>query len=215
MAAPNVEVEKRPDKIPIAFQLGDRMIDGAVIKPVTFAAFNEYVTEAQSLQQPKTWEGKLRRVRMTKQVAYYTNGTAVPLSQEEILRMPIPAAREIAGKLDLNEGKAGKVVRPGDGIDQAIVYELGSPISGGQGRPQIKELEFLAKTYGEIEDVLAAPTDFQKAAQLIATVAKPLGTSLTALPTWAIAQIMFADGFAIVREVLPHFLGSPAESPDE
>jgi len=192
------------------------MIDGAIVKPVTFAAFNEFVIEAQSMTTPKTWEGKLRRVRMTKQVAYYTNGTQVPMSQVEILRMPIPAARDISAKLDENEGKPGKIVRPGDGVETAIVYELGTPLTLRAKEPVvIRELEFLAKTYGEIEDVLAASSTFQQAAHLIATVAKPLGTSLSLLPSWAVSQIMFADGYAIVREVLPHFLGSPAESPNE
>jgi hypothetical protein len=205
-----------PNSIPISFSLGDRIIDGAVVKPVTFAAFNDFITEAQTMTQPQTWEGKLRRVRMTKQVVYYANGVPAPLTQEEVLRMPIPAARNIAARLDENEGKLGKIVRAGDGIDQAIIYELGTPLQMRSKEPiTIRELEFMAKTYGDIEDVLAAPTTFQQAAQLIATVAKPLGTSLTALPSWAVGQIMFADGFAIVRDVLPHFLGSPAESPSE
>ena len=185
------------------------MIDGAVVKPVTFAAFMEFIAEAQSLTSPKTWEGKLRRVRMTKQVTYFMATAPVPLSMTDVLRMPIQAARDIAAKLDENEGKAGKIVRPGDGIDKAIVYELGTPIPAGQGKPPISELNFWPRPTATIEDVLAAPTTFQQGLQLIASVAKPLGTSLTALPSWAVNQIMFADGFAIVREVLPHFLGSP------
>jgi hypothetical protein len=73
-------------------------------------------------------------------------------------------------------------------------------------------LEFLAKTYGDIEDVLSAGDGINQAAVLLATVAKPLGTSLTVLPSWALAQISIADGFAIMREVLPRFLGSDNES---
>ena len=188
------------------------MIDGAVVKPVTFAAYMDYIAEAQNLTSPKTWEGKVRRVRMTKQVIYYMATAPVQISMTEVLRMPIPAARDIAAKLDENEGKAGKIARAGDGVDKAIIWELGTPIPTGQGKPPISELEFLAKTYGDVEDVLAASTTFHQGLQLITSVAKPLGSSLSALPSWAVNQIMFADGFGIVREVLPHFLGSPPES---
>jgi hypothetical protein len=207
-----LEPPKQPDKIPISFSLGDRMIDGAVIKPVTFAAYMGFIAEAQNLTSPKTWEGRIRRVRMTKQVTYYMATAPVQISMTDVLRMPIQAARDISAKLDDNEGKAGKISRAGDGIDKAIIYELGTPISTGQGKPPIAELEFLAKTYGDVEDVLAAATTFQQGLQLIESVAKPLGTSLSALPSWAVNQIMFADGFGIVRDVLPHFLGSPPES---
>ena len=188
------------------------MIDGAVVKPVTFAAYMDFIAEAQNLTSPKTWEGKVRRVRMTKQVIYYMATAPVQISMTEVLRMPIQAARDISAKLDENEGKPGKIARPGDGIDKAIIYELGTPIPTGQGKPPISELEFLAKTYGDVEDVLAAATTFHQGLQLITSVAKPLGSSLSALPSWAVNQIMFADGFGIVREVLPHFLGSPPES---
>jgi hypothetical protein len=201
-----------PEMIPISFPLGDRIIDGAVVKPVSFAAYMGFITEAQNLTSPKTWEGKIRRVRMTKQVTYFMATAPVQISMTDVLRMPIKAARDIGAKLDENEGKPGKISRAGDGIDKAIIYELGTPIPTGQGKPPIVELEFLAKTYGDVEDVLAASTTFAQGLQLIESVAKPLGSSLSALPSWAVNQIMFADGFTIVRDVLPHFLGSPPES---
>jgi len=191
------------------------MIDGAVVKPVTFAAYMSFITEAQNLTSPKTWEGKIRRVRMAKQVTYFMATAPIQLSMADVLRMPIQAAREIAAKLDENEGKPGRISRPGDGIDKAIIYELGTPISTGQGKSPISELEFMAKTYGDVEDVLAASTSFHQGLQLIESVAKPLGSSLTLLPSWAVNLITFADGFTIVREVLPHFLGSPTESQSE
>jgi hypothetical protein len=105
----------------------------------------------------------------------------------------------------------GKIVRDGDGIDKAIVYELGTPISVGQGKPPIKELEFQASTYGDVEDVLAVDAPIQQAAVLISTVAKPLGTSLSLLPSWAVNLVTVADGVTISNHVLPRFLGSPDE----
>jgi hypothetical protein len=197
------------ERIPIAFQLGDRLIDGATVQPLSFARFAEYVGEAQGMRTPKLFEARLRRLRMARQVAYSINGATVPLSVEEVLQLPIPAARAIAARLDEGEGKAGKVTREGDGIDKSIVYELGAAIPLGAGKDPITELEFQASVFGDIEDVMAAPDSIQQTALLIATIAKPLGTSLTLLPSWALERITVADGVTIAREVLPAFLGSP------
>jgi hypothetical protein len=199
-------------KIPISFPLGDKHIDGAVVKPASFSSFADMVSEAQNMKAPKAFNARLRRLQMHRQVTYYTNGSAAQLSIEDVLKMPIPAARTLATQLDMDESTPGKVIRAGDGIDSAITYELGKPIPTGQGKEPIRELEFLAKTYGDIEDVMAATDQISQAALLISTIAKPLGTSLSQLPSWALNHISVADGFAIVREVLPHFLESPAES---
>jgi hypothetical protein len=51
----------------------------------------------------------------------------------------------------------------------------------------------------------------QQALTLIATLAKPLGTSLSLLPSWAVNQITITDGFLISNQVLTRFLGSPDE----
>jgi hypothetical protein len=200
-----------PDRVSINLILGDRIIDGAVIRPMSFSSFAELLSEAQGMSQPKTFEGRLRRLRMHRQVSYYMGANQVQISIEDVLKLPIPDARLIASKLDLDEGKAGKVIREGDGIDKAIVFELGTPIATGAGKPPIKELEFLARTYGDIEDVLAAENAIQQSAQLIATVAKPLGTSLSLLPSWACNVISVADGVMISQVVLPSFLGSADE----
>lgn len=203
-------------KIPIAFELRDQVIDGATIKPLTFQAFADCVAEAHGMRMPKTFEARLRRLRMVKQVTYYTNGSTASVSVEDVPQMPIPAARTITARLDeTDEGVAGKIVRPGDGIDQAITYALGVPIAMGAGKAPVTELEFLAKTYGEIEDILAAPDSISQAALLLSSIATPLGTSLTRLPSWALAQVSVADGVTIAREVLPHFLGLADESPSE
>jgi hypothetical protein len=211
MAEAVAKLPTQPQKIAVAFSLGERSIDGVIVKPLTFAALVECVLAAQTGTQPKTFESRLKRLRMVRQVSYFNGNTGVPISLEDIPNIPIPAARSIISHLDDDEGKAGKVVREGDGIDQAITYELGTPISTGQGKPPIKELEFHARTYGDIEDVMAADLALQQTAALITTVAKPLGTSLMLLPSWAVNMITVADGVTISREILPHFLGSPAE----
>lgn len=199
------------EKIPITFQLGDKLIDGAVVKPLTFSSWLDCVTEAQNLREPKTAEGKIRRLRMVRQVTYFANGAAVPVQMTDVLKLPIPSARLITAQLDHGDGKEGKVVQEGDGIEKAIVYKLGTPIPV-QGKPPIEELEFSAKTYGDIEDVMSASGAAFQTSLLISTLAKPLGTSLMTLPSWAMEQITIADGLAIMSSVLPHFLGLPPES---
>jgi len=200
-----------PEKIQIQFPLGDTIIDGAVVRPLTFAGFVECVTAAQAMTQPKIFEARLRRLRMLRQVTYYTGNAVVQMSSENVLKLPIPAARAIASHLDDDEGVAGKIVRDGDGIDKAVVYELGTPIPLGQGKGAIKELEFQASTYGDIEDVMAVDLSILQTKMLIETIAKPLGTSLSLLPSWAINLITIADGVMISQNVLPRFLGSPGE----
>jgi hypothetical protein len=200
-----------PERLKIAFQLGDTLIDGAVVRPLSFSAFVECITAAQTMTQPKIFEARLRRLRMLRQVTYYAGNAPVQVSQEDVLKLPIPSVRTITARLDDGEGTAGRIVREGDGIDKAIVYELGTPIPVGQGKPPVKELEFQASTYGDIEDVLALEVQVQQALVLITTVAKPLGTSLSLLPSWAIQQITLADGVTISRDVLSRFLGSPDE----
>jgi hypothetical protein len=200
------------EKMAISFQLDDNsLIDGAVVKPLSFKEFSDYIGEAQNMTQPKSFEARLRRLRMARQVQYFVNGTVVPVGVETIAKMPIPAARSIVAKLDDGEGKAGKIIRDGDGIDKSIVYELGTPIPVGPGKPAIKELEFHASTYGDIEDVMAADNTIAQTQLLIATIAKPVGHTLLALPSWALGQITVADGVMISRAVLPRFLGSPEE----
>lgn len=202
---------EKAGKIPISFQLGDAMIDGAVITPLSFKQFSDYIGEAQGMKQPKSFEARLRRLRLARQVQYFVNGSAVPVGVEDVTKLPIPDARTIVAKLDEGEGKAGKIIKEGDGIDQSIVYELGTPIPVGPGKPPIKELEFAARTYGDIEDIMSAPDSIQQTTMLIAQIAKPLGTSLQTLPSWAVDQIKIADGVTISRLVTPHFLGSPDE----
>ncbi len=200
------------EKIPIVLQLGDKLLaDGAIVKPSTFDAFSNQLSEAHTLTEPKSIEARLRRVRLAKQVVYYANGTVVPVSVTDVTQLSIVSARALVTKLDDDEGKAGKVISPGNGIDKAIVYELGTPIPI-QGKEPLRELEFAAKTYGDVEDVMAAADSFQQTQLLISTIAKPLGTSLMSLPSWAISQITLADGMTIMRQVLPHFLGLPVES---
>ena len=199
------------EKIPITLQLDDKLVDGAVVKAINFATFGTVIEEARNMKEPKTWEAKLRRARITKQIAFYSNGTVVNVSPMDVTKLSIQSARTLIQLLDRDDGPQGKVIRPGDGIEKAIVYELGTPIRI-QNKDPIKELEFIAKNYGDVEDIMASLDPIEQANLLITNLAKPLGTTLTALPSWAVAQITLGDGFTIIRDVLPPFLGTPPVS---
>lgn len=103
------------EKIPITLQLGNKLLaDGAVVKPSTFSSFTECLTESHELTEPKTVEGRLRRVRLTKQVTYYANGTVVPVSMLDVLQLSITSVRALMIQLDADDDgdKAGKIVSP-------------------------------------------------------------------------------------------------------
>src|SRR5262245_1781721 len=90
-------------------------------------------------------------------------------------------------------------------VVKSIVFELGTAIQV-QGKSPIKEVEFVANTYGDVEDVMAAANRIHQALMMLSTLAKPLGSSLSTLPSWAVGQITTSDGFAIANEVVPLFL---------
>lgn len=198
--------------LPQPWQLHDKVIDGAVINRLSFQNFSDYITEAQGMKKPKTLESRLRRLRLARQVVYYVNGSTTPVTTEDVTMMPIPDAQMLTSHLDEDEGGVGKITKEGNGIDTSIVYELGTPIPV-TGKDPITELEFLAKTYGDIEDVMSATDSITQTAALIAAIAKPPG--MLQLPSWAVGAITVGDGVTIARLVTPLFLGLPVESQNE
>jgi len=198
--------------LPQPWQLHDKIIDGAIINRLSFQSFSDMITEAQTMKKPKTLEARLRRLRLAKQVVYYMNGSTTPVGPDDVTMMPIPNAQMLTTHLDEDEGAIGKITREGDGISTSIVYELGTPIPV-TGKEPITELEFLAKTYGDVEDVMSANDSITQTAMLIATVARPPG--MLQLPSWAVNAITVGDGVTIAKLVTPHFLGLPVESENE
>ena len=77
-AAP--ETKTRLEKIPINFQLDDKLIDGATIRPSTFASFADCIGAAHKMTQPAAFSARLLRVRMSRQVSYHMNGAVVQIT---------------------------------------------------------------------------------------------------------------------------------------
>src|SRR5262245_6401963 len=98
-----------PERIPILFPVGgERLIDSCVVRPISFQNFIECVNEAQNMTQPKTFEARLKRCRLMRQVTFYSGNATAQVSVEELLRMPISVARVVLPKLDAEDIPAGK-----------------------------------------------------------------------------------------------------------
>lgn len=195
------------DKIELSFSVGEKIVTHVTVEAINFNTLCAFFTLANAMAKPESFEARMKRVRFMRQVKYFSGDTALEFGVEEIMKFPIAPARKIVTMFDnVDEGKAGKVIRDGDGVSTPILYELGTPIQVAQGKPPITEIEFLASTYGELEDVLAAGDTVHQTAMLIKTVAKPVHGTLQALPTWASDRITVADGVILANHVLPRFL---------
>jgi hypothetical protein len=164
-------------------------------------------------------EKEFRRARRVKQVvAFDKAGNRVELDQVAFGNMPRQLFVKINNALDVITDKPGKVItEDGDGVNTPIVYQLGTPFEFADTKAdqkpigtqqQIIELEFVAKTGGDIEEVLCHDNALDQTIALLKTCATPLGggdTGLLRLPSWMIYSLTTSDGFAIMAKVLPVF----------
>lgn len=187
-------------------RFGDTVIDEITVKSLTF------------MELVKIWKGlnprakntvvELNRARMRYQTHFMASGERVMPEPEHLTALPAKIAKSILDVLDHDGGEPGQIAASGDGTTTPIVYRLGTPISMKQGKSTVKitELEFMASTYGELEDVMATQTEMEKAAALLQNIAVPLGGgSLQRLPGWALDRITVADGVTVLDKVCPAF----------
>jgi hypothetical protein len=73
----------KPEKIAIQFQLDEKLIDGATIRPFEFRRLR---FRRPPDAQPAAFAARLLRARMSKQVVYGMKGMAISLTPEEVLR---------------------------------------------------------------------------------------------------------------------------------
>lgn len=188
------------------FNVGDKSVARFEVHPITFAKFAECVKRAN---EKSTMDGDvaklLQRERYLIQLkAIGSDGATIVLDEGNLAMIPIQYAKQLR-KMSMDDGsKPGKILSEGDGIATPILYQLGTPISSGNGK-DITEIEFMAKTYGDIEDVLMSDTQIEKTMALI-RMARPVGVELIALPSWAENQITMPDGTSIMIDILPGFI---------
>lgn len=190
---------------PGQFDIGGVPISRIVVEPISFVRFAS-VTGSISVSDVDDYAKTLTRKRIAEQAKAYTaDGKSVPWNEPEILRLPIKAALDLIVRLDLDESEPGVVLNDGNGVTSPILYKLGKPLKTSNG--EFTELEFQAKTFGDVETVISAFSAADRTLALLRTVAKPVSDSLKmqALPSWAIDAISLRDGNQIGREILPRF----------
>jgi len=202
-----IKIDGRP------FLIGEKSIDYMTVTPINFVQFVEAAskTNALGVEGNAQWQLHNRRARMLTQVKCFTkSGEVVKLTEQAITQMPIPYAKKLIDALGEDQGTPGKIVGTGDGVSSSLLYELGTPITMKSGAEDIviKELEFSANTFGDVEEIMAEPMFADQALAMIRLLAKPVGLeiNLQSLPSWAMDQITMADGHTIMEEVRPRFL---------
>lgn len=191
-----------------------------VVRPIGYAEMSRIATTAGREAAPGEANAVVRAKSIMARTKIVTDdGKTLDIEPLVLHMMPRPVAtpllRYINTEGDIPENATAEeraammaatpaIISDGDGLTSPILVKLGSPIAtGGQ---TISELEFSAKTYGDIEHVLAGSNDMEKTVALIKHVSKPVGLSLQALPSWGIDGIDIRDGFFIQNEILPRFL---------
>lgn len=184
-------------------KIGDKSITSIEVNPLTFQELGEIWDEVRS----RGTGASIQRARIKRQGVFKAGETALALDDASLGQFPIRVAKDIIAALDVGQGEAGEVVLEGDGIATPIVYKLGAPIRMKNSKGEetsITELEFIARVYSDIEDILSADHDVAKTIALL-RLAKPMGSSLSKIPEWALDRFTVADGVTMMTKVLPHF----------
>lgn len=192
---------------------GDAEITAIKVLPLNFSSFvkiwSEVAAEVRGKRDASS-NAIMQRKRIRLQAQFMAGDKRVAPDDANITQLPIKVAKQIVAALDKGEGVAGELLNDGDGVSVPVHYKLGTPVSmtvNGK-KVDISELEFSAKIYGDIEDVLAADGDVPQTLELLRRTAVPVGAdlSLTSLPGWAVDRLTIADGVTVMRSVLPRFL---------
>lgn len=181
--------------------------------------FKDRMRELQKTDNEILAEKAFRRSRRLKQIkAFDKDGNIIAMDHEKFARMPRPLFIQLNNALDSEKDERGKIISEnGDGLYTPILYELGTPLAFTDTKlaekpigteSKIVELEFIAKTGGDIEEVLCGDTSLDQVIALIKTCATPIGgeTSVQRLPSWLMDKITLQDGYEIMSKVLPVFV---------
>lgn len=204
------------------FKVGQVQIAKISISAINFVGYAECFRERlRASAQGKddvTAEKEFRRARRVKQVVGYdTKNNRVEIDAASFGFMPRKLFVKVNNALDdFGDAKGEVITKDGDGIQTPIVYKLGTPFAFTDTKANTKpigteqkiiELEFVAKTGGDIEEVLCHSNAIDQTVALLKTCATPLGgeTGLMRLPSWMLDAVTVADGFAIMSFVLPVF----------
>ncbi|BCB20289.1 hypothetical protein [Bosea sp. ANAM02] len=202
-----------------SFNLGGQPVQSATVAPIGFAAYVAVTNAAtRAGRSPEAFARNVFRARLKAQVTLQlASGQTGKLDDEAITALHPRLGLRLKAAIDSSAASAGRAELLGnpdaDGITEPIHVKLGDPIKGA-GDAVIDEIEFQAKTLGEMEDVITADDRIGQVLALM-KIGRPVTGSLSALPSWAVDQISMGDGLFLLTEVLGRFLDdpAPAESP--
>jgi len=190
------------------FKLEGKEIDHFLLRPIKFRKYCDIRRVSFISKEPSILMSRLLLIEYASAIT--SSGETIALDAKSILLIPRNYSKKIVSLMFSNIGVAGEVVQNSKNIDMAAIYKLGTPINvkSGETTNQIIELEFIAKTYGDVEKVITEDDEVRQGLAFIESCASPLGSdlSLMSLPEWAVDEISLADGLAITNEVLPSFL---------
>lgn len=173
--------------------------------------WKEFIDTANSVSATTTREMFIaqQRARLLVQTkSFDAKGMELSFTPVELAALPPKIGKALvkatSDVLD-TEGEA-KLLNEGDGITSPILVKLGEPLVAGE--ESITELEFFARTFGDIEAVLAHEERGTQSIILIETLAKPITANLKLqrLASWSVEALSVNDGSFIAQKVLPRFL---------
>lgn len=176
------------------------------VSPISFLKFINVIDSVVAVDQSES-EVLINRARILAQTtAHKADGTAVSLDHAKLTSLPRKYASLLLRAIAVNDSERGEVISKGDGISTPVLYRLGSPLVSGD--ITISELEFQAKTFGDVEHVLAESMPIKQVLALLKHNAVPVlnNTRLQKLPDSAIEAVSLVDGAVILESVLPSFL---------
>lgn len=204
------------------YQIAGKKATKFVVRSLGYAEMSRIATSAGREAKPGEANALVRaRSIMARTKVLTEDGKSHDIEPLMLHTLPRPVAKPLLNYIntegdipdDATEEEKARIIATGpsiildgDGLSEPVLFKLGTPISGTTGTSDkaITELEFLAKTYGDVEMVLAGTNDMEKTVALIKYVAKPAG--MLALPSWGVDAIDIRDGFFIQNEILPRFL---------
>lgn len=194
--------------VTVPFKIADHLITEYEVVVPGFEGFAGMAQRARdSAKKDSNIATLFRSERIKSQVTFIDDkGGRHSIDSLGVLGLPIVLAKAILLNIDGDaSAPIGEVVSEGDGISKAIRIRLGTPLEAVKDH-KIEELEFFARTYGDLENVLIEDNAIEQSLALIKNVAKPVGGPLLTLPSAAISKITIQDGFFIMEKVLPGFL---------
>lgn len=192
------------------FELGGKKVECAEVTNISYKQLVDML-ERLSAAGAGSIAKLLARLTMVERVRLFDKaGAVVSFTADDVAALPVKVGIALSNAIDGDDRPTGKIINDGDGITAPLLFSLGTPVRVGE--KEVQELEFMAKNYGQIEEVLAESTPVRQAYALILSASVPIGDGIKLLqtPESVAAQITMPDGMAIADQVVKLFLGERA-----